>query len=139
MGVITRMMIFAGFNTLNLIKMKRVHGIFGYIMIILCKANYVIIGDIGFLYQDFAFIVLVIVWKTKFPKLQTKTVPRGDISNIREVNSLKDMDPGRNYVIYANRIYDIEPLRRFHPGGYQIIDSVKNKEIDRYVYGMYSS
>lgn len=49
------------------------------------------------------------------------------------------MDQGKDYVIYANRIYDIELLRRFHPGGYQIINSVKNKEIDRYVYGMYSS
>jgi hypothetical protein len=27
----------------------------------------------------------------------------------------------------------------FHPAGYEVVDSVKNRDIDRYIYGMYSS
>jgi hypothetical protein len=36
-------------------------------------------------------------------------------------------------------VYDLAPLLRVHPGGFEVIESVKNKEIDRYIYGMYSS
>jgi hypothetical protein len=29
-------------------------------------------------------------------------------------------------------------LRYYHPGGYQIIEAVKNREVDRFIYGMYA-
>lgn len=29
------------------------------------------------------------------------------------------------------------PLKLTHPAGYQIIESVKNREIDRFIYGMF--
>jgi hypothetical protein len=41
--------------------------------------------------------------------------------------------------MFANYIYELWPIKKWHPAGYQIIESVKNKEIDRYVYGMYAS
>jgi cytochrome b involved in lipid metabolism len=44
-----------------------------------------------------------------------------------------------NYIIFSNYVYDVSPLRYFHPCGYQIIEATKGKEIDRYVYGMYAS
>ena len=31
------------------------------------------------------------------------------------------------------------PLKYLHPGGFQVIESVKNREVDRYIYGMYTS
>lgn len=51
------------------------------------------------------------------------------------VKSVKELDQNKSYVIFANQIYDVEPLRNNHPAGFQIFDVLKNKEVDRYVYG----
>lgn len=37
--------------------------------------------------------------------------------------------------MFANYVYDTAPLRNNHPAGYQIINAVRNKEVDRYIYG----
>jgi hypothetical protein len=47
--------------------------------------------------------------------------------------------PQSDYVIFGNQIYDAAPLKYDHPGGYEVIASVKNKSVDRYLYGMYAS
>lgn len=36
-------------------------------------------------------------------------------------------------------MYNLEGLKVNHPVGYQVVNSVKNKEMDRYLYGMYTS
>jgi hypothetical protein len=38
-------------------------------------------------------------------------------------------------VIFANQVYNVQPLRYNHPAGFQIIRFLKNKEVDRYIYG----
>jgi len=38
-------------------------------------------------------------------------------------------------VVFANYVYDVEPLKLHHPAGFQIVEAVKNKEVDRYIYG----
>lgn len=41
--------------------------------------------------------------------------------------------------IFANYIYDLSPLVRLHPIGFKIVESVMDRELDRYLYGMYRS
>jgi len=35
----------------------------------------------------------------------------------------------------ANYVYNMAPIKIYHPAGYQIIQSVKNRSIDCYMYG----
>lgn len=42
-------------------------------------------------------------------------------------------------VVFANYVFNAEPMLYHHPCGYRIIDSVKGMEIDRYMYGMYAA
>ena len=44
-----------------------------------------------------------------------------------------------NLGIFANYVYDITPLEKFHPQGYRIIDSIKDRDFDRYMYGMFAT
>ena len=39
--------------------------------------------------------------------------------------------------VFANYVYDMKSLLRHHPNGYRIIDGIKYREFDRYLYGMY--
>lgn len=41
--------------------------------------------------------------------------------------------------MFANYIYDLTSMNKFHPGGFEVINSIKSRELDRYIYGMYSS
>ncbi len=41
--------------------------------------------------------------------------------------------------VFANYVYNLDPLLYNHPCGYRIIDSVKGIEMDRYLYGMYEA
>ena len=41
--------------------------------------------------------------------------------------------------VFANYIYDIANLMKFHPAGYRIIEGIKYRDFDRYLYGMYRS
>lgn len=41
-----------------------------------------------------------------------------------------------NYVIFRGYVYDAFEFELYHPGGHKVIESVKGKEVDRYVYGM---
>lgn len=38
--------------------------------------------------------------------------------------------------MFANYIYKLEPIITSHPGGHAIIEHVRDREIDRFVYGM---
>lgn len=42
-------------------------------------------------------------------------------------------------MVFANYVYDVAPLRLHHPAGFQIIEAVKYKEVDRYIYGSCSA
>ena len=42
-------------------------------------------------------------------------------------------------MIFANHIYDAKGLEENHPGGYRVIQLVKGREVDRFIYGMYSA
>lgn len=42
------------------------------------------------------------------------------------------------YVIFANYVYDARKLEEDHPGGYKVIELCQGREVDRFIYGMYS-
>ncbi len=119
--------------------MKKIHAIFGYITIILCKADYVIVGETALLIQDGIFIALIIIWKIFFPRME-KMGNNVDLTvKPRLIKSLSELDTSKDYVVFANYVYDTEELKLYHPAGYQIIAAVRNKEIDRYIYGMFAA
>ena len=51
------------------------------------------------------------------------------------VKSVRELNNDKSYIVFANNIYNIQPLRYNHPAGYQIASVLKNKEVDRYIYG----
>jgi hypothetical protein len=62
---------------MTIISMKKAHAIFGYLIIALCKSDYLIIlnGNGGFwvlLIQDILFVILIITLKVKFPRMEAK-------------------------------------------------------------------
>lgn len=54
---------------------------------------------------------------------------------MQAIKSIKELDPEKSYVVFANFVYDAEPLKYHHPAGYQIVDMVKNRDVDRFIYG----
>ena len=44
-----------------------------------------------------------------------------------------------NYIIFADYVYDAKELEETHPGGYKVIRLIKGREVDRFIYGMYSA
>jgi hypothetical protein len=61
--------------------------------------------------------------------------------HVKEINSLSELKMGKDHPvgIFANYVYDLDRLTRHHPAGYRIIESIKYRDFDRYIYGMYRS
>jgi hypothetical protein len=89
--------------------------------------------------MDLAVVLLIIARKVFFPKLGK--YPASDFveEKCQEIKSLKQLEAGVGYIIFNNHVFDIAALGSFHPIGMQVIRSVVNRDVDRYLYGMYSS
>lgn len=90
--------------------------------------------------MDIIVVVIIIVRKVIFPKLEK--YPASDLTAIEgclSVKSPKEVSSGRQHIIFNNYVYDIDALGSFHPAGMEVIRSVVNRDVDRYLYGMYSS
>ena len=110
-------------------------------MTVVCKANIMVLeaGDyFVFLVIDIIFAIMIVIWKFVFPRME-KTISPKEETSPQAITSLKELNQSKDYVVFANYIYDVEPLRIDHPAGFQIVESVKNKEVDRYIYGMFAS
>jgi hypothetical protein len=46
---------------------------------------------------------------------------------------------GNSYIIFANYVYELQPLSHLHPVGYQVLKTVRGRSVDRFLYGMYTS
>lgn len=62
---------------------------------------------------------------------------RRDLPLIESAKELEALD--HPYVIFANYVYNAEELVLHHPGGARVIETVVGREVDRFLYGMYSS
>lgn len=43
------------------------------------------------------------------------------------------------FCAFKNYIYDLSSLRTWHPAGFQILESVKNGDVEKYLYGVYAA
>ena len=41
-----------------------------------------------------------------------------------------------NYCVFSDYVYSLDEVYNTHPGGYQIIANIREREIDRFIYGM---
>lgn len=55
----------------------------------------------------------------------------------RQIKSHKDLGVySENYFIFANYVYSISNVIGSHPGGWNIIEAVRGREVDRFLYGV---
>lgn len=135
-------------------KLKRYvkwfHKIFTYLVIILFKIN-ILFNWYGTSLVIFAFLTawdvfFLLLWAyLKFYKdtmegtvldLRTKKQDKA----IQEIGSMKELQDWKDpYVIYNGYVYDASRLIIHHPGGQKVISSILGREVDRFLYGMYSA
>jgi len=97
----------------------------------------------GLLAAEIVFFILWLIRKLWFPTLQQTIVPTNLTSRSNQFRALKNSnsfaDAGHPVATFANYVFSLEPLLRFHPIGYQIVNTIKGRDLDRYMYGMYTS
>jgi K+ transporter len=121
LGILTKCVNIAGKRSSIVILSKRIHQIFGFIILILCKSNYYIIspGSYLLMVQDAAFVVIIVVWKLYFPKMESAISPKvNNLAEIPSITTLSKLPTDTNYCILANLVYDLAPVKLFHPAGY---------------------
>jgi hypothetical protein len=130
---------------------RRFHILFAYAVIILFKIN-ILFNWYMTKMTVFAFltawdVTFLLVWTyLKFFKdrieetvldMRTKIASE---KSIPETSSLADIQKLKHpYVIYNGYVYDATKVIKHHPGGQKVISSILGREVDRFLYGMYSS
>jgi hypothetical protein len=71
--------------------------------------------------------------------MQGTTIPDSTPSALRSVKSLRDLNEAGAKAIFANYVYSIDPLQHHHPNGYQIVQKINGRELDRFLFGMYEN
>lgn len=56
-----------------------------------------------------------------------------------KVRSLKEIENMGGFIVFANYIFKTDKLKTNHPAGFQLIETVKNIPVDRYIYGSATS
>ncbi len=125
LGLTSLIMQFARAKSLSIINTKKIHTIFGFIIIILIKSNFYINIKIdetfwGLLAQDIVFLIIIVVRKLTFPTMGERIHTKVS-EEVRSVQSIKELDQSKSYVVFANYAYDMAPLKFLHPGGFQVI------------------
>jgi hypothetical protein len=87
-------MYFWNAKSMSILNMKKAHAVFGYIIVLLCKSDYfIILSDSGgfwaLLIQDVIFLILIITWKLKFPRMESKTTEIDAEVEVKCVLSIK--------------------------------------------------
>ena len=139
-----------GAHTRSLAALSRTHRVLGWVIGYVCKGNILLITEGYPLFPFIAclegvWIIVFIFMKLKRPpKITTIALPESSsTSGVREIRHLSELrrksQPPKDYFVFADRVYDMEPLKVSHPGGYKILKPLIGREVDRFVYGMYSS
>lgn len=71
--------------------------------------------------------------------MQGTTIPDAELMGLKSVRSLNDLGGAGPKAVFANYVYDIDPLQHHHPNGYQIVQKINGRELDRFLYGMYEN
>ena len=130
----------------RVLLMKRCHMCLGYLLGLVYKINimwmwYSLEGTPAVTYFLIAWEVscLTALFSIKFgiKKLEQINQPSFPHS-IKEIEDLQEVKSITNeYLIFANHVYKAEILKTLHPGGTKVIEIIMNREVDRFLYGMY--
>lgn len=67
---------------------------------------------------------------------ESKVQPRNK-NWLKQIKSSKDLELFHgDYFIFADYVYRLSPLLTSHPGGFRIINKVRGREVDRFLYGI---
>ena len=136
LGGLTKLLNVFNAKSNAILYVRRIHTWSGYAAVLACKANVYVLGLGGWLAVDIICLLIYVFWGyVFFPKLEGKHISPKYKEEVKAIKSVKELDQSQNYVTFANNVYDIKPLRYNHPAGYQIVEVLKNKEVDRYIYG----
>ena len=135
--------------TIGIFASNTIHKYFGYVLLFLGKFQMYYILDNngnhpdkfwGLFASDVIFFLLFVAQKIYFPTFAEEIMPlfTGNMKTISSVQELKK-DPNEPVGVFANYVFDLKNLQMFHPAGYRIIEGVKYRDFDRYLYGMYRS
>lgn len=129
---------------------KRFHKTFAYLVIILFKIN-ILFNWYTTTMPVFTFLTawdvfFFLLWaylkffKEKLEGVVTDMRVRKSKKSIQEIGSMMELQEMKDpYVIYNGYVYDASRLTVHHPGGQKVISSILGREVDRFLYGMYSS
>ena len=146
LGVITNSMRKSGkVDFLKVKGVRKAHQFLGYLMyitynVLLLIAWYTTNYFYGFIAWD-SFLILIWIF-TKFfrSKMEKKIIDNQtihlicpSIGNIEEIRKHTE-----DFLIFADYVYDARGFEKEHPGGFKVIELVKGREVDRFIYGMYS-
>jgi hypothetical protein len=102
--------LFSG-RTSIILLLRRWHSILGYLILLLCKSNSLIIAKGNqftiILIIDICSIIFVVGWKILSPKMEYKSIEYKHKKDVRAVRSITELDASRNYVVFANYVYDV--------------------------------
>ena len=135
LGGMTKLMNVCNAQSTSILLVRRIHTWSGYVAVWTAKANIYLLGGEGWIAVDAVSTIIYIAWRLLFPKLEAWGITPKYEEIIPSVKAVHELDKEKEYIVFANNIYDIKPLRHNHPAGYQICEVFKNKEVDRYIYG----
>ena len=146
LGILSRTLQHQAKVDLKKIKVLRaIHRYLGYLMwiaynVLLLIAWYPGAAFVGFAVWDGFWLLIWAFLKIAIPSMQKRIIDTQTVNYIcPSVGSIKDVTrKTENFVIFANYVYDARNFERYHPGGYRVIELTKGREVDRFIYGMYS-
>jgi hypothetical protein len=144
------MKLFKKSPSLGILGFNTCHKFLGYGLAVLCKFQaYLLVNTNGdhpvlliiLIVVDCILFVLFVYRKLKFPTMSETIMTDYSSQDLKQINSLSELKMGKDHPvgIFANYVYDLDRLTRHHPAGYRIIESIKYRDFDRYIYGMYRS
>ena len=148
LGMLSRLLQHKGSIDLKKIRILRAcHRYLGYLMWVTYNVLLLVAWQPGYppafvgfaVWAGFWFIMWIFL-KASVPTMQKRIIDTQTVNYIcPSVGSIKDVTrKTENFVIFANYVYDARNFERYHPGGYRVIELTKGREVDRFIYGMYS-
>lgn len=134
-------------DILKLKPIREVHRYFGYFLALLYKIN-ILWAFSSNLTSTGVLLAWEILWiiayiAIKFPRVNIQgKIVNPDVIGYQcpKVERMEDVAKvTNNYIIFADYVYDAKELEETHPGGHKVIKLMKGREVDRFIYGMYSA
>lgn len=120
------------------------HRIFGWILLLLTMIQLLVPTKYNepnlftaIIIIDLVSYILFIALKVFRKRLQGYSqIQSEDINGVPVIKSLEELAKYHgNYFIFADKIYNISNVITNHPGGYELIHSIRGREVDRFLYG----